>query len=206
MAEYSYARRCIMEFEIGTDLYKRKKHLYIIQGISHGCEIIRVLTGVRRCGKSSILNLIAGERMASGVKAENLLCFDPDKKPYARITPTTPSMQSSLRMKKVNGTKYLFMMRSSISAVTAGRLPCPASGCKSSGYSSLRQKLCRRCQWSSARSCAGTRLDPLTVYGRDTCTLTVGAEIKAQASLTKNAASPSGGALFSDGFWPYSVL
>ena len=47
-----------MEFEIRTNLYKREKYLKKIRGFYHECEIIKVLTGVRRCGKSSIMILL----------------------------------------------------------------------------------------------------------------------------------------------------
>ena len=57
-----------MEYEIKKDLYKREKYLNKIRGFYHETEIIKVLTGVRRCGKSSIMNLIAGELTENGVK------------------------------------------------------------------------------------------------------------------------------------------
>ena len=59
-----------MEYEIKKDLYKREKYLNKIRGFYHESEIIKVLTGVRRCGKSSIMNLIAGELIESGVEDE----------------------------------------------------------------------------------------------------------------------------------------
>ena len=62
-----------MEFEIRSDLYKREKYLEKIRGFYHECEIIKVLSGVRRCGKSSIMNLIAAELIDSGVSKENIL-------------------------------------------------------------------------------------------------------------------------------------
>ena len=34
------------------ELYTREKYLTKIRGFYHSCEIIKVLTGVRRCGKS----------------------------------------------------------------------------------------------------------------------------------------------------------
>ncbi|MCR5205180.1 MAG: AAA family ATPase [Lachnospiraceae bacterium] len=75
-----------MEYEIRKDLYKREKYLKKIRGFYHESEIIKVLTGVRRCGKSSVMNLIAGELIESGVKQENILYFNLDKKPYDTIS------------------------------------------------------------------------------------------------------------------------
>nr|MCR5781239.1 hypothetical protein [Clostridia bacterium] len=62
-----------MEFELRTDLYKREKYLEKIRGFYHECEIIKVLTGVRRCGKSSIMNLVIGELLDSGTSRDNIL-------------------------------------------------------------------------------------------------------------------------------------
>ena len=62
-----------MKIEIRSDLYKREKYLEKIRGFYHECDVIKVLTGVRRCGKSSIMNLIAGELLTGGVKEDNIL-------------------------------------------------------------------------------------------------------------------------------------
>ena len=68
------------------ELYIREKYLTKIRGFYHSCEIIKVLTGVRRCGKSSIMKMIIGELIAGGVPEENILYFNLDRRPYRRIT------------------------------------------------------------------------------------------------------------------------
>ncbi|MDD7510892.1 MAG: ATP-binding protein [Peptostreptococcaceae bacterium] len=68
------------------ELYPREKYLTKIRGFYHECEIIKVITGVRRCGKSSIMKMIIGELIASGVSQEDILYFNLDKRPYLRIT------------------------------------------------------------------------------------------------------------------------
>ncbi len=98
-----------MEFEIRTDLYKREKYLEKIRAFYHECEIIKVITGVRRCGKSSIMNLIAGELTESGVRKENILYFNLDKKPYNKIT-TADELDTVISENgKSEGIKYLFI-------------------------------------------------------------------------------------------------
>ena len=98
-----------MEFEIRTDLYKREKYLEKIRAFYHECEIIKVITGVRRCGKSSIMNLIAGELMDSGVRKENILYFNLDRKPYNKIT-TADELDAIISENgKSEGTIYLFI-------------------------------------------------------------------------------------------------
>ena len=68
------------------ELYPREKYLAKIRGFYHECEIIKVLTGVRRCGKSSIMKMIIGELVAGGVSQNDVLYFNLDKRPYLRIT------------------------------------------------------------------------------------------------------------------------
>ena len=98
-----------MEFEIRSDLYKREKYLEKIRGFYHECEIIKVLSGVRRCGKSSIMNLIAAELIGSGVSKENILYFNLDKKPFDKIT-TADELDSLIEeYGSVPGKKYLFI-------------------------------------------------------------------------------------------------
>ena len=98
-----------MKFEIRSDLYKREKYLDKIRGFYHECEVIKVLTGVRRCGKSSIMNLIAGELLASGVKEDNILYFNLDKKPYDTVTSAEELDALISENSKADGIKYLFI-------------------------------------------------------------------------------------------------
>jgi len=98
-----------MEYEIRKDLYKREKYLNKIRGFYHESEIIKVLTGVRRCGKSSIMNLIAGELIEGGVKAENILYFNLDKKPYDTVSTTDALDKLIADNSTAKGTKYLFI-------------------------------------------------------------------------------------------------
>ncbi len=98
-----------MSYEIKRDLYKREKYLEKIRGFYHECEIIKVITGVRRCGKSSIMNLIAGELMDNGVPEENIIYINLDRKPYENVE-TTDALDNILAEQvRSSGTKYLFI-------------------------------------------------------------------------------------------------
>ncbi len=98
-----------MSYEIKRDLYKREKYLEKIRGFYHECEIIKVITGVRRCGKSSIMNLIAGELMDNGVPEENIIYINLDRKPYEKVE-TTDALDNILAEQvRSSGTKYLFI-------------------------------------------------------------------------------------------------
>ena len=98
-----------MKIEIRSDLYKREKYLEKIRGFYHECEVIKVLTGVRRCGKSSIMNLIAGELLTGGVKEDNILYFNLDKKPYNTVTTAEELDALIAENSKADGIKYLFI-------------------------------------------------------------------------------------------------
>ena len=71
-----------MNINLSKDLYKREKYLKKIRGFYHECEIIKVISGVRRCGKSSIMNLIIQELLSQGINEDNILYFNLDKKPF----------------------------------------------------------------------------------------------------------------------------
>ena len=47
-------------------LFKRENYLKKIRGFYHEDDIIKVITGVRRCGKSSLMETIADELRESG--------------------------------------------------------------------------------------------------------------------------------------------
>lgn len=98
-----------MKIDTRQDLFFREKYLCKIRGFYHECEIIKVLSGVRRCGKSSIMNLIIRELILQGVNEDNILYFNLDKKPY--ISVNTPEKLDALIEKHsgAKGKKYLFI-------------------------------------------------------------------------------------------------
>ena len=98
-----------MELELRKDLYSREKYLSKIRGFYHECEIIKVLTGVRRCGKSSIMNLIMQELLNQGVSKGNILYFNLDKKPYINIDTAEKLDVLISKHNTVQGKKYLFI-------------------------------------------------------------------------------------------------
>jgi len=90
-------------------LFPREKYLAKMRGFYHECEIIKVLTGVRRCGKSSIMKMVIGELLAQGVSQEDILYFNLDKRPYMRIT--EPEQLDKLIEESYHSerTQYLFI-------------------------------------------------------------------------------------------------
>ena len=71
---------------LSEKLYPREKYLSKLRGFYHECEIIKVITGVRRCGKSSIMKMIIRELLEQGVAEDQILYFNLDKRPYISVT------------------------------------------------------------------------------------------------------------------------
>lgn len=90
-------------------LYPREKYLSKLRGFYHECEIIKVITGVRRCGKSSIMKLIIRELCEQGVPAGNILYFNLDKRPYIGITKPEQLDELIEAHYKSNSVQYLFV-------------------------------------------------------------------------------------------------
>ena len=49
------------------ELYRRENYLKKIRGFYHDSEMIKVITGVRRCGKSSLMQTVVEELKEQGV-------------------------------------------------------------------------------------------------------------------------------------------
>ena len=67
------------------DLYVREKYFKKIRGFYRSNDIIKVITGVRRCGKSTLMKMIANELKAQGVPTERILYLDLDQRKYRKI-------------------------------------------------------------------------------------------------------------------------
>ena len=67
------------------ELFKRENYLTKIRGFYDASDIIKVIAGVRRCGKSSLMQIIAEELCASGIEAERIVFLNLDKREYRRI-------------------------------------------------------------------------------------------------------------------------
>lgn len=94
---------------MNTPKFKRECYLKKIRGFYHDCEIIKVITGVRRCGKSSLMETIAQELSESGIAAENIIYLDLDKRGYKNVK-TVEQLEKCIEEKSnVQGTKFLFI-------------------------------------------------------------------------------------------------
>ncbi len=67
------------------DLFVREKYLKKIRGFYHSEDIIKVITGVRRCGKSSLMEMIADELRHEGTDEAHIIYLDLDQRRYRKI-------------------------------------------------------------------------------------------------------------------------
>ena len=91
------------------ELFKRRNYLQKIRGFYHIDDIIKVITGVRRCGKSSLMQIIASELRESGVKEEQILFLNLDRRGYRKIKTADQLDDLIASFPKAAGMSYLFI-------------------------------------------------------------------------------------------------
>ena len=91
-------------------LFRREKYLSKIRSFYHDFDIIKVITGIRRCGKSSILQIISEELVENGVDERNIIYINLDKKGFKSIR-TADELEKIIDdlVREIKGDKYLFI-------------------------------------------------------------------------------------------------
>ncbi|WP_027088513.1 ATP-binding protein [Thomasclavelia saccharogumia] len=91
-------------------LYKRENYLKKIRGFYEAEDIIKVITGVRRCGKSSLMQTIAEELISNGISKENIIYIDLDKREFRKIKDADQlEIVIDKKIENIEGLKYLFI-------------------------------------------------------------------------------------------------
>ena len=98
-----------MNITLQPDLYFREKYLKKIRDFYHDTELIKVITGVRRCGKSSLIQMIIKELLSDGISEDNIIFFNLDKRPYFDITTAVELNALIKENANADGKKYLFI-------------------------------------------------------------------------------------------------
>ena len=90
-------------------IYKREDYLKKIRTFYNDYDLIKVITGIRRCGKSFFLKSVIEELKELGIKDKDIIYLELDKKEYKDID--TPSKLEKLIDEKITDQdfKYLFI-------------------------------------------------------------------------------------------------
>ena len=91
------------------ELYRRENYLKRVRGFYHAADIIKVITGVRRCGKSSLMQMIADELRAAGIAEAQLIFLNLDKRGYRKIKTADQLDELIASFPKAEGVTYLFI-------------------------------------------------------------------------------------------------
>ena len=91
------------------ELYVREKYLRKMRGFYHDTEVIKVITGVRRCGKSCLMKTVMDELRRKGVSEEHLISFDLDSLQYRKVKTADRLEELILSQSHAEGVKYLFI-------------------------------------------------------------------------------------------------
>ena len=93
-------------------LYKRESYLSKLRGFYDATDIIKVITGVRRAGKSSIIQLVIDELKGNGIDDNNIIMINLEKRGYKNIR-TTEALESRIdelsQIADRSKIKYLFI-------------------------------------------------------------------------------------------------
>ena len=89
-------------------IYKREEYLKKIRGF-YNDDMIKVVSGIRRCGKSYLLKSVIEELLEGGVNKKDIIYIELDKKENKEIT--TPKQLEKLIDSKITDKnfKYLFL-------------------------------------------------------------------------------------------------
>lgn len=93
------------------ELFRRENYLKKIRGFYHDDGIIKVVTGVRRCGKSCLMRTIAQELAEGGVDPASIVYLDLDSRKLRKVK-AADELEAAIDDTSANapdGLKYLFI-------------------------------------------------------------------------------------------------
>lgn len=96
----SYLKSYLISLKGFYMIYKRENYLNKIRGFYDDNEMIKVITGVRRCGKSSLILSIIEELKAKGVNEDNIISIDLDSMENKDIDTPDKLQKRSIRSLK----------------------------------------------------------------------------------------------------------
>lgn len=90
-------------------IYPREFYLNKIRGFYHS-DLIKVISGIRRCGKSFFLKSVIGDLQKNGVKADDIVYLNLDQRGFRRVdTPDKLEQLLFARIPENSTRKYVFI-------------------------------------------------------------------------------------------------
>ncbi|MCF0253986.1 MAG: ATP-binding protein [Duodenibacillus sp.] len=90
-------------------LYRRERYLSRMRPFYDSAELIKVVTGLRRSGKSSLMRTAADELRERGVPEENLIFIDLDARAWRKLAAPDDLERAVDERSRAAGLKYLFI-------------------------------------------------------------------------------------------------
>ncbi len=89
--------------------YRRERYLEKVRPFVHDADLIKVITGIRRCGKSCLMESIAAELIENGVPSKDIVYLDLDKRGLRSIK-TPDALDAAIDERLADADfKYLFI-------------------------------------------------------------------------------------------------
>jgi len=88
-------------------IYDREYYLDKLRGF-YQSDLIKVITGIRRCGKSSLLQSVVSDLKKRGVTEKDIIFIDLDSRDYMYVT-DPESLAKEIDSRDSGGFKYLFI-------------------------------------------------------------------------------------------------
>lgn len=95
---------------MASGLYRRERYLERLRPFYGDEGLIKVVTGIRRCGKSSLLRTVADELVADGVPAGNVVEMNLDRREFRHVT-TPDALDAAIegQLRGARGMRYLLV-------------------------------------------------------------------------------------------------
>lgn len=94
---------------MNSNIYIREKYLKKIRGFYDSFDIIKVITGIRRCGKSTLMQMIITELKNNGITSDSIIYINLDKKDNKHIKKANQLENKIDNLITENKNYYLFI-------------------------------------------------------------------------------------------------
>ena len=90
-------------------LFRRENYLKKIRGFYDDCGMIKVITGIRRCGKSCLMRTVMDELRERGIPDSHIIDINLDRSEFLHIRTATDLNQAIASFMPKEGNAYLFI-------------------------------------------------------------------------------------------------